>query len=97
MSSLVDKLYQLMDKGPLRALALLMALLMAGCVMWDPTRFAARTSALEVWQGPLLVWAVCTGVIYGVGFRQQRVLWRVIFAPFPAFVILLAGLIYFFR
>lgn len=93
MGSLVDKLYQLMDKGPLRALALLMA----GCVMWDPTHFAARTSALEVWQGPLLVWAVCTSVIYGVGFRQQRLLWRVIFAPFPAFAILLAGLIYFFR
>ncbi|MGL9733342.1 MAG: hypothetical protein ACR5LD_00685 [Symbiopectobacterium sp.] len=29
-----------------------------GCVMlWDPTRFPARTRALEVWQGPvLLVW-----------------------------------------
>ena len=97
MSSLVDKLYQLMDKSPLRALSLLMALLMAGCVIWDPTRFAARTSTLEIWQGLLLIWAVCTGVIYGVGFRQQRVLWRVIFMPLPAFVILLAGLFFFFR
>ncbi|WP_291971188.1 cyd operon protein YbgE [Candidatus Symbiopectobacterium sp.] len=93
MSSLVDKLYQLMDKGPLRVLALLMT----GCVMWDPTRFAARTSALDVWQGPLLVWAVCTVVIYGVGFRRQRLLWRVIFSHFPAFVILITGLIYVFR
>ncbi|MGK2889491.1 MAG: cyd operon YbgE family protein [Candidatus Malihini olakiniferum] len=32
-----------------------MVLLMSGCVMWDPTRFAACTSALEIWQGPLLV------------------------------------------
>ncbi len=31
-------LYDLMDKGPLRALSLLLALLAAGGVMWDPTR-----------------------------------------------------------
>lgn len=61
MSSLVDKLYQLMDKGPLRVLALLMALLMAGCVMWDPTRFALlhaparwKCGKARCWYGPFV-------------------------------------------
>ncbi|MFP9230072.1 cyd operon protein YbgE [Pectobacterium cacticida] len=96
MSDLADKLYRLMDKSPLRALSLILALLLADCVFWDPSRFAARTSELAVWQSLLLIWAVCAGVVHGVGFRPQRLLWRSVFAPFPAFVMLCAGLYYFF-
>ncbi|MCL2897409.1 cyd operon protein YbgE [Brenneria tiliae] len=96
MSDLVDKLYRLMDKSPIRALSLIMALAAAGCVFWDPARFAARTSELSVWQGLLLIWAVCAGVIHGVGFRPRRLCWRAFFSPLPAFVILALGLYYFF-
>ncbi|MCO7260932.1 cyd operon protein YbgE [Dickeya zeae] len=92
----IDRLYRCMDKGPLRALSLIMALLLAGCVFWEPARFAARTSSLAVWQGIVLIWAVCTGVVHGVGFRPQRMHWRAFFSPLPAFVILAAGLYYYF-
>ncbi|UJR53704.1 cyd operon protein YbgE [Dickeya zeae] len=92
----IDRLYRCMDKGPLRALSLIMALLLAGCVFWEPARFAARTSSLAVWQGIVLIWAVCTGVVHGVGFRPQRMRWRAFFLPLPAFVILAAGLYYYF-
>ncbi|VEA63704.1 cyd operon protein YbgE [Serratia plymuthica] len=93
-SSLADKLYAVTDKGPVRALSLALALILAGCIFWDPTRFAAKTSSLEIWESLLLIWAVCAGVIHGVGFRPQRSLWRAFFAPFPAIVILAAGLLY---
>lgn len=93
-SSLADKLYAMTDKGPVRALSLVLALILAGCIFWDPTRFAAKTSSLEIWEGLLLIWAVCTGVIHGVGFRPQRALWRAFFSPLPAIVILAAGLLY---
>ncbi|WJV68225.1 cyd operon protein YbgE [Pectobacteriaceae bacterium CE70] len=96
MSRLVDNLYRLMDKGPLRAFSLIMALLLAGCVFWEPARFAAKTSSLAVWQGFLLVWAVCAGVVHGTGYRPQRLRWRAIFSPLPAFVILVSGLYYYF-
>lgn len=97
MSHLVDKLYQLTDKSLLKALSLALALLAAVCVFWDPARFAARTSELALWQGYLLMWAVCAGVVHGVGFRPRRLRWRAFFLPFPAVVILVAGLYYFFR
>lgn len=61
-SSVIDKLYAVTDKGPIRALSLVLALILAGCVFWDPTRFAAKTSSLEIWEGLLLIWAVCAGV-----------------------------------
>ncbi|CAI0837259.1 cyd operon protein YbgE [Serratia ficaria] len=92
--SLTDRLYAITDKGPVRALSLALALILAGCIFWDPTRFAAKTSSLEIWEGLLLIWAVCTGVIHGFGFRPQRSLWRAFFAPLPAMVILAAGLLY---
>lgn len=93
-SSFSDKLYAITDKGPVRALSLVMALILAGCIFWDPTRFAARTSSLEIWQGILLIWAVCAGIVHGVGFRPHSMFWRAFFAPLPAIVILAAGLLY---
>lgn len=90
------RLYRMMDKGPLRALSLLMALLLAGCMFWDPSRFAANSSSLAIWQGLLMMWAVCTGVIYGVGFRPQRRLWQALFSPLPAWCVLITGLLFFF-
>lgn len=96
MANLSDKLYQIMDKGPLRALSLVLALVVAFCVFWDPSRFAAKTSELEIWQGLLIMWAVCAGVIHGVGFRPHRSLWKAVFSPLPAVIILLTGLLHFF-
>jgi len=96
MVSLIAKLYAVMDKGPLRALSLVMALVLAGCMFWDPSRFAAKTSDLTVWHGLLLMWAACAGVIHGVGFRPKAVHWQGIFCPLIADIVLAAGLFFFF-
>ncbi|WP_428945585.1 cyd operon protein YbgE [Pantoea sp. FN060301] len=96
MAELIRRLYRVMDKRPLRALSLLMALLLAGCIFWDPARFAANSGQLKIWQGLLLVWAVCAGVIHGVGFHPRRLRWQAFFSPLPAFLILLTGLFSFF-
>lgn len=90
-SKLFNKLYDLVDKGPLRALSLVSALVLAGCVLW----FAPKTYSLEVWQGLVIIWAVCTGVIFGVGLRPRRLRWRTVFTPLPAMLIIVASLIYF--
>ncbi|MCW1876694.1 cyd operon protein YbgE [Erwinia sp. INIA-01] len=92
----IAHLYRLMDKGPLRALSLIAALLLAGCMFWDPSRFAANSSQLAIWQGLVLMWAVCSGVIHGVGFRPCRLRWQGFFSPLPALVVLIIGLAFFF-
>lgn len=79
------------DKGPVRALSLILALILAGSIFWDPSRFAARTSSLEIWQGILLIWAVCAGVVHGFGFRPHNAFGRIFFAPLLAIVVLSAG------
>ena len=97
MTTLITRLYALMDKSPLRALSLIMALALAGCVFWNPASFAARTSELEVWHGFVLIWAVCAGVIHGTGFRLRTPRWQALFCPLVANLILLAGLLFYFR
>lgn len=95
MANLLHKLYAIMDKGPLRALSLILALVLAGCVFWQPRVFAANTSTLQIWQSLLLVWAVSAGVVHGVGFKPNREFWQAVFSPLPAMLILIAGLFYF--
>ncbi|WP_340609128.1 cyd operon protein YbgE [Xenorhabdus bharatensis] len=95
---LVDRLYQLiMNKGLLRALILIMALGLAACILWDSTRFASNTSSLMIWQGIFLIWAICSGVIFGVGFNPKHFVWRFFFHPLPALLILIFGLYHFFK
>ncbi len=96
MTHIIAKLYAVMDKRPLRALSFVMAIVLAGCMFWDPSRFAARTSTLEIWHGLLLMWAVCAGIIHGVGFRPESVHWQGIFCPLLADIVLIVGLIFFF-
>ena len=81
-SSVIDKLYAVTDKGPIRPFPGA-GVDFGGCVFWDPTRFAAKTSSLEIWEGLLLIWAVCAGVIHGFGFRPQRSIWRAFSRHFP--------------
>lgn len=91
-----DRLYAMMDKGPLRVLSLILALALAGCIFWNPAAFAAKTSSLEIWHGVLIIWAVCTGVIFGVGFKPIKPRWRILFMPSLAMIIMILGLIYFY-
>ncbi|MGK3144450.1 cyd operon protein YbgE [Pantoea sp. C2G6] len=96
MRKAIRMLYDLMEKGPLRALSLLLALLTAGCVLWDPTRLANQAGQLPAVQGLILIWAVCSGVIHGVGFRPERTRWQALFTPLPALLVLFIALGRFF-
>lgn len=97
MSTLVSRIWQGMNHGALRALTLLLALWLAGCLFWAPARFAAHTSTLSIWHALLLMWAVCAAVIFGVGFRPQKRRWQTLFLPLPALLIVAWGLLYFYR
>lgn len=94
---MVDKIYLSMYKGPFRVLILFMAFAMAFCVLWAPTLFASNTSSLAIWQGLLLIWATCSGIILDIGFLPEKAFWRYLFHTLPTTLILACGLFYFFR
>ncbi len=92
----IRMLYDLMDRGPLRALSLLLALVTAGAVMWDPTHIGSQAGSLPALQGLVLIWAVCCGVIHGVGFRPRKTRWQALFTPLPAILVLMIALYRFY-
>lgn len=96
IKSLTDSCYGATNRGPLRVLSLVMALVLAGCVFWMPARFATGTSALTPWHNIIIVWAVCAGVIHGVGFTPRRWGWRLLFLPAAAMLALAGALLYAF-
>ena len=93
---MLDKSYQLLNKGAIRGRVLIRALAMAFCVMWDPSRFAAKTSSLAIWQGIILIWPVCAAAVFGLAYRPKHVVAQYLLHPIPAIIILVVGLYYFF-
>ncbi|SFM87089.1 cyd operon protein YbgE [Izhakiella capsodis] len=97
MKKLIAQIWQRMDRWPLRLLSLLLALWLAGCLFWAPARFASHTSTLSLWQGLVIMWAICASVIFGVGFQPQRLRWKMLFLPLPAIVVVVCGLVFFYH
>jgi cyd operon protein YbgE len=91
-----NRVYELTDKSLLRALSLIMALVIAARVFWAPSQFATDTSFLNAVHNLMLVWAVCTGIIHGTGFKPHRWGWRLFFLPLAALVVLAMALFYAF-
>ena len=82
-------------KGSLRVFSLLMALFISGYIFWDPTLFMAKIANYSQLLGPicvgiLVIWSVCTGAIYGIGYKPRHTIWRIIVLPWPALLIMLA-------
>jgi len=44
----------------------------------------------------VLIWAVCSGVIHGTGFRPQQTRWQALFSPLPAMLVLFIALYRFY-
>ena len=73
---------------PLRWLTLLMALVVAGSIMWNPTDFAHALGGLYFQLTFIILWATCSGVIYGVNFFPRRWYWQIVFTPYVSILVL---------
>ena len=81
--------------APFQALSFVLAIVLAGCIFWDPIRSAAKTSELEIWHGFLLMWAACA-IIHGVGFSSSCRTLVGIFCHLIADIVPVVGLFFFF-
>jgi len=71
---------------------LLAAALLAVSILQAPHLIAANTSDHGHWLAFALMWAVCCGVLNGLGFHLKSVLGRLLFNPWLAWPALLYGL-----
>ena len=78
--------------APTLAGVVLAAALLAVAILQAPNLVAANTSEHGLWLAPWLMWAVCCGVMRGLGFHPRSLIGRVLFCPWLAWPSLLYGL-----
>ena len=82
---------------PLKLLAIAMAVTVAGLVMWEPHQFADAIGGFGPVIAPLMIWATCSAMVFGMSFVPHRWYWQLLFSPIIALPILIYVLkLYFF-
>ncbi|RQM59878.1 cyd operon YbgE family protein [Aeromonas enteropelogenes] len=81
-----------LERQPWQGLMLLAAALLAVAILQAPNLISANTSEHGHWLAPWLMWAVCCGVLHGLGFHPRSLFGRLFFNPWLALPSLLYGL-----
>ncbi len=76
-------------KLPLKLLAIAIAVAVAGLVMWEPHQFAEAIGGFNPVIAPLMIWATCSAMVFGMSFVPHRWYWQLFFSPIIALPILI--------
>lgn len=85
----VAKLHAPLDKALIRALSLVLGFYHVAMVMWDPERYSASIGGFNAIISPLLIWAICASMIFGLSFKPRNWYWQVLFSPYFSLLILI--------
>ncbi|MGF1755219.1 cyd operon protein YbgE [Vibrio makurazakiensis] len=85
----VSKLHAPADKTLLRVLSLVLGFMHVGLVMWEPNAYSVGIGGFNAVIAPLLIWAVCSSMVFGVGFKPIAWYWQLLFSPYFSLSILL--------
>ncbi|MFA0441304.1 cyd operon protein YbgE [Vibrio sp. 10N.286.49.C2] len=91
MSSLnaqVANLHQWLDKTWLRVISLLLGFGHVGIFMWRPDAYAEQIGGFPSGLGLVFVFALCSSMVYGVGFKPRFWLWQIVFSPYIPLTVL---------
>ncbi|MBJ6885607.1 cyd operon protein YbgE [Vibrio cholerae] len=87
-SEKIARCHDITDKALLKALSLLLGFYNAAMVMWDPNSYADRIGGFNAVIAPLMIWAICASMVFGVGFRPRHWVWQIVFSPYLSLPIL---------
>uniref|UniRef100_UPI003F5817D4 cyd operon protein YbgE n=1 Tax=Vibrio cholerae TaxID=666 RepID=UPI003F5817D4 len=76
------------DKALLKALSLRSGFYNAAMVMWIRIVTQIRIGGFNVVIAPLMIWAICASMVFGVGFRPRHWVWQIVFSPYLSLTIL---------
>lgn len=95
---MIQSLYQLTNKGSLRALSFILVVVLTASIFTHTERFALNLGGISPIYTLIIFWSVVTLWIHGFGLEIYRTVWRLLFLPLIAYVIAIIGLgvIYFF-
>jgi cyd operon protein YbgE len=78
-----------MYSTPARALSMLLALALAALITFYPPALGSLSHGLIT----LVIWGVSAGFVHGIGFDPEARIWRVVFGPISAWLLMGMGLL----
>lgn len=88
ISQKMTDIHRPMDRALLRALFFMVAVFHISMFMWLPKAYADQVGGFNALLAILFIWALCSTMIYSVGFKPIFWLWQVLFSPYISGVIL---------
>lgn len=89
LAAQVAKLHAPLDKTLFRVLSLILGFYHVAMLMWDPEVYSASIGGFNAVISPLLIWAVCSSMVFGIGFKPRKWFWQLLFSPYCCLTILL--------
>jgi len=88
LAGLMAKLHAPLDKTLFRVLSLVLGFFHVAMLMWDPEAYAVAIGGFNVIISPLLIWAVCSSMVFGLSFKPRNWYWQLLFSPYISLGIL---------
>jgi cyd operon protein YbgE len=76
-----------------RSLSFVMAVALSALILIYPKAIASSATEINHGMLSLWMWGIAAGFVHGVGFVPEHWLWRIVFGPQVAWLLMSAGLI----
>ena len=60
----------------------------AGLLLWEPNQYASLIGGFNLLKVTLLIWAMCSSMVVGIGFQPYKLVFKMIFNPYFSLIIL---------
>lgn len=85
----VTEYHKPLDKTLFRVLSLVLGFYHVAMIMWDPELYSQSIGGFNTVISPLMIWALCASMVFGVGFRPRKWFWQLLFSPYISLSILI--------
>ncbi|TNH04939.1 cyd operon protein YbgE [Testudinibacter sp. TR-2022] len=91
---MIDRLYQLVNKGSYRALSLILAIVLMVSIFLNAKKFALELGGPSPLFTLFLIWGTSTLWIHGMGLEIRKDRWKAVFNPLIGYCAAIGGLFY---
>jgi len=89
LSTKVARLHTPIDKAFFKALSLVLGFYHLFSIMWDPEAYANSIGGFNAVVAPLIIWAMCSSMVFGLSFKPRLWVWQILFSPYISLSILI--------
>lgn len=82
ISQKMTDIHSPMDRALIRALFFIITVFHISMFMWEPRAYAQQVGGFSLLITLLFIWALCSSLIYSVGFKPILWGWQILFSPY---------------